>query len=67
MWRSVSPWQACAAALAGSGISPDVVVLIKPRTLPKTTSGKVRRSGVKQVRLHTVRPPLLQKTEGEIT
>jgi acyl-coenzyme A synthetase/AMP-(fatty) acid ligase len=38
-----------AAALDGSGISPDVVVLIKPRTLPKTTSGKVRRSGVKQV------------------
>ena len=38
-----------AAALDGSGISLDVVVLIKPRTLPKTTSGKVRRSGVKQV------------------
>jgi 3-oxoacyl-(acyl-carrier-protein) synthase len=40
--------RARAGAMDGSGISPDVVVLIKPRTLPKTTSGKVRRSGVKK-------------------
>ena len=37
-----------AGAASGAGIAPDAVVLIPPRTLPKTTSGKVRRSGVKQ-------------------
>ena len=35
-------------AFEGAGIAPDEVVLITPRSLPKTTSGKVRRSGVKQ-------------------
>jgi hypothetical protein len=35
----------------GAGIAPDAVVLIPPRSLPKTTSGKVRRSGVKQALL----------------
>lgn len=37
------------AATAISGTPPDDVVLVPPRTVPKTSSGKVRRSAAKQL------------------
>ena len=31
-----------------NGITPSVIVVVKPKTIPKTTSGKISRSAVKQ-------------------
>jgi acyl-CoA synthetase (AMP-forming)/AMP-acid ligase II/thioesterase domain-containing protein/acyl carrier protein len=38
-----------AAVLAETGISPAVVTLVAPRTLPKTTSGKLKRSEAREM------------------
>ena len=38
-----------AAVLAETGVSPAVVVLVAPRTLPKTTSGKLKRSAAREM------------------
>lgn len=37
------------ACLDVLGLPPDVVILVPPRTIPKTSSGKIRRAAVKQL------------------
>jgi acyl-CoA synthetase (AMP-forming)/AMP-acid ligase II len=54
-WRTSDPEQVRAdireALTYAHGVTPSVVVLIKPGTLPRTTSGKVRRTQCRELLL----------------
>lgn len=44
-------WRICAAIVDGHAVQPYEIVLLRPGTLPKTTSGKVRRQHTRELYL----------------
>jgi acyl-CoA synthetase (AMP-forming)/AMP-acid ligase II len=77
-WRNADPEQVRAdireAITAEHGVTPSIIVCIKPGTLPRTTSGKVRRTicrdllladGFEQLRDRAADPSCEENAIGE--
>jgi fatty-acyl-CoA synthase len=56
-----------AAVLAEVGLTPREVLVLQPGTIPKTTSGKLQRSAVREVYAASHPPPLSGAGRGDVS